>query len=413
MSQDKSSPIGSPDSGVEDALAASINKLLLDNPDNDKDSSEEKEADEVIESGKPSNGKKVVIIQTHPHQYRGTSVSSDETMPSPGEDRDVTGPKTKEERLDLLRDLLETYFSDNYLTRDIFLLKHFRKSKEGWISLKFMASYKKIKRTAKNRAEVEEAIRMSPLLEMNEDESKVRRLAPFPACIEDYIPTRMCLTGALSREMRNLVTLSNFLSTYGEVASLQVLRPGVNVPESLMSTANNFPQMRDQWCALVEFDEIEAAGKLASDVNNRKIDKGLTWAMELVMPWKNRKNSERQEKTLWTESVKNRCRSCPSSGYSSPCLTPEQSPLGCPGRHNEYRGMSKRERIMMTRGCQGNCCQHTHFPSTCGTCCCKKTHNHRVHRKSENGTPHKSPKRTTSHMNAETCENWRTAPMIH
>ncbi|XP_068213504.1 uncharacterized protein [Palaemon carinicauda] len=409
MSEDKEISVGSPDSGVEEALAASINKLLLDNGETGKGLSEEKEVDEVIVSEKSSSGKKVVIIQSHPRQYRGASVSSDDAMPSPGED---PGFKTKDERLDLLRDLLETYFSDNYLTRDIFLLKHFRKSKEGWISLKFMASYKKIKRTAKNRAEVEEAIRMSPLLEMNDEGNKVRRLAPFPACIDEYIPTRMCLMGPLPRDMRNLVTLSDFLSKYGEVASLQVLRPGVNIPESLLSTANNFPQMRDQWCALVEFDEIKAAGKLASDIADRKVNNGLTWAMELVMPWKNRKNSERQENTISTESARNRCRSCPSSGYSSPCQTPEQSPLGCPGRHTEYRGMSKRERIMTNRGCQGSCCQHTHFPSNCNSCC-KTVYHQRVHRLSESGSSYRSPKRSSSHMTAETCENWRTAPVIH
>ncbi|KAK7067285.1 La-related protein 6 [Halocaridina rubra] len=395
MLEDQELSVGSVDSGMGENLVASLDKLLLD----DKESISFKHAD-AAEIKKPSREKVVIVAPIHPVKVRAMSNSSEETGPLGGEDIDerLTGFKTKEERIALLKELLETYFSDNYLTRDIFLLKHFRKSKEGWISLKFIASYKKIKRTAKNKSEVEEAVALSSLLEISDDGTKIRRLAKFPACIETYIPTRMTLIGALPTPMRSLATLSNFLSHYGDVASLQILRPGVNLPDILWETANSFPELRDQWCAVVEFDEIESAGKLASDVNEGKSDSNIAWALELVMPWKSRKNSDRQEKTLWTEPIRNRCRSCPSSGYSSPCHTPEQSPRG---RHHDNRGLSKRERIMMNRHvCQGTCFQHIHCPTTC----CP---NHRNYSRVPKQNGYRSPKLSSSKLTAETCDNWR------
>lgn len=424
MSDDLDMKVGSLDSGMGDTLAATLGKFLLDDDtENDRDKREEEEEEdeeedieETEKTVKSSRSPGMAMLPRHLTNTRGMSESSEETLPSGTEDREIsTRPRTREERIELLKELLETYFSDNYLTRDLFLLKHFRKSKDRWISLKFMASYKKIKRIAKGRAEVEEAVRMSPLLEVNNEGNKVRRLAPFPACIDEYIPTRMTLIADLPEQMQNLGALSNFLGHYGEVAAIQILRPGVNLPEALWETVNNFPELRNQWCAVAEFDEIQAAGQLASDINEGKTDSNIAWAMEIVMPWKTGKNIDHQEKPLWVETIKNRCRSCPSSGYSSPSLTPEQSPHGSGiGKHNNIRGLSKRERIMMSRTHNTSSSQYSHFPTTTSHSCSpisQKTY-YRTPRQQQGGVGGRycPPKHSSSQLTAETCDNWRAAP---
>ena len=303
----------------------------------------------------PQQSKTSNVSDKVPPMFRHTSLSSEETFPSGAEDQEVTnnGPISREERVAAVKEMLEIYFSDNYLTRDIFLLKHFRRSKEGWISLKFMAAYKRIKRITKCLEEVKEAAVASPLLQISNDGNKVRRLAPMPACIDEYIPTRMTLVGELPQHLRNLTALSKYIASYGAITSIQLLRPCVTPPEILRETVYNFPKVREQWCALIEFDEIAAVEKLMDTINGGVEDSSLSWAMELIMPWRTGKTAD------YSSSFnKNRCMSCPSSGYSSPCLTPDQSP-SVAGRRSGMRGYTKRER-MMQQGtpCHSYVCQH-------------------------------------------------------
>lgn len=336
---------GSPDSGVEEFLGESFMRLAFNG-----NSSPESPEDDCPQQFRTTNASPAVQPMT-----RNMSLSSEETSPSGAEDQEVmnNGPMNREERVAAIKEMLEIYFSDNYLTRDIFLLKHFRRSKEGWISLKFMAAYKRIKRTTKCLEEVKEAAKASSLLEVNSAGNKLRRLAPMPACIDDYIPTRMTLVGELPHELRNLTALSKYMAGYGTITSIQLLRPGVTLPEILRETVQNFPKVREQWCALIEFDEIAAVEKLMDTINAGVADWSLSWAMELIMPWRTGKTLDYS-----CNLNKNRCWSSASSGYSSPCLTPEQSP-SVVGRRSGARGCTKRERLMQQgTPCHSYVCQH-------------------------------------------------------
>lgn len=335
------------DSGVEESLGESIMRLAL----NGNSSPESLEEDCPQKPG-PTSTNVSGEVQS---MIRDMSLSSEETSPSGTEDLEATNnrPLSREERVAAIKEMLEIYFSDNYLTRDIFLLKHFRRSKEGWISLKFMAAYKRIKRITKCLEEVKEAAQESSLLQVSNDGNKVRRLAPMPACIDEYIPTRMTLVGELPQDLRNLTALSKYMASYGTITSIQLMRPGVTLPEILRETVQSFPKVREQWCALIEFDEIAAVEKLMDTINGGLENWSHSWAMELVMPW-------RSGKTLdYSTSInKNRCWSCPSSGYSSPCLTPDQSP-SVAGRRSGMRGCTKRERMMQQANpCHSYVCQH-------------------------------------------------------
>lgn len=388
---------GSPDSGVEESLGESFMRMALDGsstPESlEDDSLQEPDNTNVSSKGKPMT-----------HQ---TSVSSEETSPSSTEDQEVTnnGLLSREERVVAIKDMLEIYFSDNYLTRDIFLLKHFRRSKEGWISLKFMAAYKRIKRTTKCLEEVKEAAQASPLLQVNAEGNKVRRLAPMPACIDEYIPTRMTLVGELPCDLRNLTALSKYMASYGTIASIQLMRPGVTPPEILRETVQNFPKVREQWCALIEFDEIAAVEKLMDTINSGMEDSGLSWAMELIMPWRSGKALDYSG-----NFNKNRCMSCSSSGYSSPCLTPDQSP-SVVGRPTRVRGYTKRERMVMQQGapCHSYVCQHPvaiPSPMTSRKYQCRGA---QVISPAERGSP--SPRRSPIMTEASRSVNWR-APAL-
>merc|ERR1719331_2571697 len=76
---------------------------------------------------------------------------------------------------------VEFYFSDANITRDKFLLKHVRRNKEGFVSLKLVASFKRVKHLTKDWRQVAAAIeRKSDKLEVNDLKTKVRRLDELP-----------------------------------------------------------------------------------------------------------------------------------------------------------------------------------------------------------------------------------------
>jgi len=75
--------------------------------------------------------------------------------------------------------MAEFMFSDEHLCRDGFLLKHLRHRQDGYISLKLIASLRKVKRVCKDYAIVAEALKDSEKLEISPDGSKIRRKEPI------------------------------------------------------------------------------------------------------------------------------------------------------------------------------------------------------------------------------------------
>jgi len=49
---------------------------------------------------------------------------------------------------------VEFYFSDANITKDKFLLKHVKRNKEGFVSLKLVASFKRVKHLTKDWRQV-------------------------------------------------------------------------------------------------------------------------------------------------------------------------------------------------------------------------------------------------------------------
>jgi la-related protein 6 len=69
---------------------------------------------------------------------------------------------------------VEFYFSDANITKDKFLLKHVRRNKEGFVSLKLVASFKRVKHLTRDWRQVTEAVeRKAERLEVNAARTKV------------------------------------------------------------------------------------------------------------------------------------------------------------------------------------------------------------------------------------------------
>ncbi|XP_077485285.1 la-related protein 6-like [Amblyomma americanum] len=99
------------------------------------------------------------------------------------------GPPKEEEEIEYrIVTQLKSYFSDEGLHRNKFLLNQVRRNRGGFVrrnrggfvSVKLMASYRKLKNLTKDWEVVQNAILWSSQLELNAKRTKVRRRLPLP-----------------------------------------------------------------------------------------------------------------------------------------------------------------------------------------------------------------------------------------
>lgn len=94
-----------------------------------------------------------------------------------------------DELADKIVQQVEFYFSDANITKDAFLLKHVKRNKEGYVSLKLISSFKRVKHITKDWRVVAHALSRSKKLEINEAGTKLRRVDPLPQ-YDETTPSR-------------------------------------------------------------------------------------------------------------------------------------------------------------------------------------------------------------------------------
>ncbi|XP_015238456.1 PREDICTED: la-related protein 6 [Cyprinodon variegatus] len=176
---------------------------------------------------------------------------------------------------------IEYYLSDENLEHDAFLLKHVRRNKLGFVSVKLLTSFKKVKHLTRDWRTTAYALKHSKILELNDEGRKVRRKSAVPVFASESLPSRMLLLsdlqkwpelaaitkdngsnegGATQQEQLMKLLLKAF-GTYGAIASVRVLKPGKDLPADLKRLSGRYAQLGNEECAIVEFEEVEAAVK--------------------------------------------------------------------------------------------------------------------------------------------------------
>lgn len=153
---------------------------------------------------------------------------------------------------------VEFYFSDVNITKDAFLLKHVKRNKEGYVSLKLISSFKRVKHLAKDWRVVAYALERSTKLEINEARTKLRRVDALPP-YDQTTPSRTIVAINLPMEKPTIESVAELFRSCGEIALIRILRPGNPIPADVRSFANKHPEMNGCVSALVEFDRTESA----------------------------------------------------------------------------------------------------------------------------------------------------------
>ncbi|XP_061820567.1 la-related protein 6a [Nerophis lumbriciformis] len=233
---------------------------------------------------------------------------------SGGEEESWQPPDT--ELIQKLVTQIEYYLSDENLEHDAFLLKHVRRNKLGFVSVKLLTSFKKVKHLTRDWRTTAFALRNSKVLELNEEGRKVRRKLAVPVFASESLPSRMLLlselqrwpelaeitagvkengggeAGATQQEQLMKLLLKAF-GTYGTIASVRVLKPGKDLPADLKRLSTRYSQLSAEECAIVEFEEVEAAVKANEAVGSEDGALGLKVVLIGTKPPKKKMQKER------------------------------------------------------------------------------------------------------------------------
>ncbi|KAM3877389.1 la-related protein 6a [Diretmus argenteus] len=247
---------------------------------------------------------------------------------------------------------IEYYLSDENLEHDAFLLKHVRRNKLGFVSVKLLTSFKKVKHLTRDWRTTAYALRHSTVLELNDEGRKVRRKSSVPVFASESLPSRMLLIsdlhswpelaaleggagdnaasegGATQQEQLMKLLLKEF-GTYGTIASVRVLKPGKDLPADLKRLSGRYNQLGTEECAIVEFEEVEAAVKANEDAGGEDGGAG-SLGLKVVLigtkPPKKKvpKDRQREEGGMRkSRSLNSRVRELQYHGEDSACSSSE------------------------------------------------------------------------------------------
>ncbi|KAA0202826.1 hypothetical protein HAZT_HAZT000705 [Hyalella azteca] len=229
----------------------------------DDDSTTANDADESSSEGgreSSSEGSRGTGLRAH----RSASIGSDGSEEG-GRDSGIEAEKEPDmvipdqDLIDRIVTQVEIYFSDACVLKDKFLLKHIRRNKEGYVSLKLVSSFKKIKQLTKDWRVVAYALnKSSTAIQINDLGTKIRRIIPLPE-IDDTPVTCTVLALNLPLEKPSIDTVSQLFAKCGDMDLIRVLRAGAPLAAELKTLSSKHPALNSTNCAWIEFESPEAS----------------------------------------------------------------------------------------------------------------------------------------------------------
>lgn len=176
-------------------------------------------------------------------------------------------PPSDEQKEKIIKQV-EFYFSDANILKDAFLLKHVRRNKMGYVSIKLITSFKKMKSLTKDYRVVAYSLRQSSELEVNEEGTKVRRTKPLPE-YDETTPSRSVVVINLPMESPSIENVAEMFSKCGDVALIRIIKPNSSIPQDVKKHINKHPEIGTSICAVVEFEKHEHAQKAVETMSNK------------------------------------------------------------------------------------------------------------------------------------------------
>ncbi|KAH3834303.1 la-related protein 6-like [Dreissena polymorpha] len=228
--------------------------------------------------------------------YHSHHEGSDDPEGSKNEEPEFVAPS--DELRDKIINQVEFYFSDENILKDAFLLKHVRRNKMGYVSIKLVTSFKKMKSLTKDYRVVAYSLRQSDKLEVNEEGRKVRRKNPLPE-YDETTPSRSVVAINLPMENPTIENIAEMFSKCGEVALIRILKPNKPIPQDIKKYSNKHPEIGTSTCAVIEFEKHEYAQKAVETMTDKEDWKR---GMRVVVLAETKKKNEKTTKDNARES---------------------------------------------------------------------------------------------------------------
>lgn len=162
---------------------------------------------------------------------------------------------------------VENYFMDENLRKDAFLLKHIKRNRDGFVSLKLITSLRRVKSLTKNWKDVATAIRSgSNDLILNSESTKVKRVSLLPL---DLLlmsrGKRIVLVYGLGKA--SVSTVSSAFHGLGNMASIRLFTQ----KEDSEYITRIYPTVNPLSSALIEFESVSEAEKALQAMYKRPV----------------------------------------------------------------------------------------------------------------------------------------------
>lgn len=156
----------------------------------------------------------------------------------------------------------EYYFSDENLKKDGFLLKHVKRNKEGYVNLKLLASFKKMRSLSRDYRVIGEALRNSRKLVINDTGLKLKRVTPLPKELLDQVRVKHIVLTKIPNEIPSMNFIAEaFTNHKDDVVSVRIIKSGKKFPNDLQSHFSRHPELRNEVVAVVEFENPDVANE--------------------------------------------------------------------------------------------------------------------------------------------------------
>lgn len=175
---------------------------------------------------------------------------------------------------------MDFYFSDANILKDSFLLKHVRRNKEGYVNLKLITSFKKMKTLTRDYRVVGFSLRRhSKILVVNEDGNKAKRREPLPDYDETKTSRTVVVFNLPAEPAPSMASVSTIFKDCGDIVMLQIHKPGKsNIPSDVKKHFTKFSLDGSAvpLCAVIEFEKHDQAQRaISKSAGGDDINEGL------------------------------------------------------------------------------------------------------------------------------------------
>ncbi|KAK3242819.1 hypothetical protein CYMTET_47490 [Cymbomonas tetramitiformis] len=212
---------------------------------------------------------------------------------------------------------VEFYFGDANLPTDNFLMKQVRSNPEGWVSLKTILSFRKMKNMKKSLKQVADALQLSSELAVHATGDRVRRIAKLP----EVDPVEVQERTVIGENLPPKPTIADMEEIFGKVGKLMMVRicqPNQQ-QRSTAQAAGGDLNVSNQLHVLVEYATVEEAARAVEELTDSDNWRFGLRVRALARPLSKKK---KKAKSKAGKEVKSTARDEAASGHGAASSAP-------------------------------------------------------------------------------------------